>query len=850
MNVSAELTEDDGKMSEQDRASRQRKMTEKGAAYCQEQQQKNFKLYSTRWQQVADELRELTVEGMSDPSKLNQLRLRLDLCKTSLDSADRKLLQVQECETVLARVNEISQEHQEIVATVAAYVEQLEQDKFELSSAHSRCSYSGSYRSSGTDTQSSRKAAAVEVARARARLKYLHIEAEKRRALDEVCMKRDVEIAEAKLKAIQMVDEETDDGVLPTEAVDPVENVRSYIKNHSVSAQSHRDFDLNVDDRTFLPDNRSLEELCAPVDRDTPNQNTNQPKGITGDNLATLKSCSQEEHNARSQQGAASVVSVFQQLSDQLTLNRLPAPEPSVFSGNPLEYPNWRCSFDTLIDHRRIRDRERLYYLQKYLAGSAKEAVEGYFLLSTEDAYIRAKNVLQERYGNDFAVAGAFRDKLESWPRLQPCDSAGLRKLSDFLLQYDSAMSSISSLRILNDERENRNILSKLPEWITLRWARQVTDHRKKCREYPSFHQFALFIQEEADIANDPVTSIYGNKGSEGTNAKPTARPKASSYAFATESSENSQAKPVSRGRACMVCSSDHSLHLCPTFKGMSSQERAEYARKHRLCFSCLIPNHRAKECRRQQICAECHRHHSTLLHDQYIVASESMPRPSVNTSANGSTFGVSYFSSMKTNSLSTMTVPVLISTPENPEHEILTYALLDTQSDTSFILSDLCEELGVPGVDVQLTISTMSSENLRVPSTKVSGLQVRANNGGNKLSLPALYTRAVMPVNRSHIPTPEIARQYPHLARIADELLSPGDIRVGLLIGYNCPKALAPKEVILPESDGPLGQRTELCWGIVGLHGLMADETDPIGVSHLTTSGLTNGTRQNERHG
>ncbi len=81
-----------------------------------------------------------------------------------------------------------------------------------------------------------------------------------------------------------------------TEAVDRVENVRSYIEKHSVSAQSHKDFDSNVDDRIFLPDYRSLEELCTPVDRDTPNQNTNQPKGITGDNRATLRSCSQEEH--------------------------------------------------------------------------------------------------------------------------------------------------------------------------------------------------------------------------------------------------------------------------------------------------------------------------------------------------------------------------------------------------------------------------------------------------------------------------------------------------------------------------------------------------------------------------
>lgn len=40
--------------------------------------------------------------------------------------------------------------------------------------------------------------------------------------------------------------------------------------------------------------------------------------------------------------------------------------------------------------------------------------------------------------------------------------------------------------------------------------------------------------------------------------------------------------------------------------------------------------------------------------------------------------------------------VPVFVSAASQPQKEILTYALLDTQSDSSFVLGDLATELNV----------------------------------------------------------------------------------------------------------------------------------------------------------
>ena len=74
-------------------------------------------------------------------------------------------------------------------------------------------------------------------------------------------------------------------------------------------------------------------------------------------------------------------------LSDHLLLSRLPAPEPGVFSGDPLHYPSWKSAFHALLESREFLPSERIHYLKLYLTGTAKETVESYFMLMTDDAY-------------------------------------------------------------------------------------------------------------------------------------------------------------------------------------------------------------------------------------------------------------------------------------------------------------------------------------------------------------------------------------------------------------------------------------------------------------------------------
>ena len=91
-------------------------------------------------------------------------------------------------------------------------------------------------------------------------------------------------------------------------------------------------------------------------------------------------------------------------LVEQMYLSRVPAPEPPVFSGNPLEYAAWKSAFEALIDQRRIPAREKMHYLKKYISGKARECIEGYFLYTSDSTYEEAKAVLDKRFGDVYSA--------------------------------------------------------------------------------------------------------------------------------------------------------------------------------------------------------------------------------------------------------------------------------------------------------------------------------------------------------------------------------------------------------------------------------------------------------------
>ena len=143
---------------------------------------------------------------------------------------------------------------------------------------------------------------------------------------------------------------------------------------------------------------------------------------------------------------------------------------------------------------------------------------------------------------------------------------------------------------------------------------------------------------------------------------------------------------------------------------------------------------------------------------------------------------------------------------------------MLDTQSDTSFVLESTAAALGVTGVTVPLTLSTLTSDKEVLNCQRLVKLTARAYNGRELVELPPLYSRPTMPCNRSHIPTDKTVNAWPHLRRLQGKVPPLLDCEVGLLIGYDCAAALAPLEIVSsPRASLPCAYRTRLGWGIIG---------------------------------
>ena len=178
------------------------------------------------------------------------------------------------------------------------------------------------------------------------------------------------------------------------------------------------------------------------------------------------------------------------------------------------------------------------------------------------------------------------------------------------------------------------------------------------------------------------------------------------------------------------------------------------------------------------------------------------------------------------------MIVPVYVSHVDSPHSERLVYALLDIQSENSFILDETYNAVGVRGERVELSLSTMSAEDMPVQSDKVKGLAFKGFDSDLKVNLPTVYSRSIMPANRSHIPTSQMTRNRPYLQSLNDKLMPISDCEIGLLIGYRCPKAFLPRNILKPadDEDGPFALTTDLGWGIIGVISRDHNDDDHIG--------------------
>ena len=404
----------------------------------------------------------------------------------------------------------------------------------------------------------------------------------------------------------------------------------------------------------------------------------------------------------------------------------------------------------------------------------------------------------------------------------------------DYLQQCRTAMLSYKNLKILDNESENADMMDKLPLWLSRKWARKVAAHREEYEEFPSFSDFVDFLDKEDRFAHDPIT-----KGlSRGSNSK-------GQFRGGTFASEGHKSAGVgSSFGACNFCGERHSIVICTKFRIKSLDFRMQFVRDKHLCFACLNTGHLARDCRNRKNCEICQGRHPTIMHANESSTVNPPQQSSATTCASNDP-------SAHAIRKSSMVVPVYVSHTDNPNKHKMVFAMLDTQSDTSFITEKTARDLGLVGRDVRLSLSTMTSSDKIIKCKRFNGLQVRGCNSQVNIALPGVFSRPAIPINYDHIPCAEMLNDWPHLEKLRDHLVPKIGCEVGLLIGYNCPRALVTTEVISApnNSDCPYGLKTELGWSIMGVITRSPVETpDQFGHSHRIAASIITGSQIPER--
>ncbi len=459
---------------------------------------------------------------------------------------------------------------------------------------------------------------------------------------------------------------------------------------------------------------------------------------------------------------------------------------------------------------------------------------EGFVTLNSSDSYRRAKKLLAQRFGDPHRVSDAYKTRLRKWQQISERHSSDLQAFSDFLIQCEEAMKSIKFLDDLDSTEVLKLVSSKLPSYSGVKWCRHAFEVKKKYGRAVTFRDIVKFVETEADLATDPVFSpdvlkeerkkVFDKNKILTNRRRPPNATNANSFATSTAHFQRNSSpayEPKISSKVCPVCSKTHGVHSCDELKMKSPEERHNLIQSAGLCFGCLGNGHYSKNCRKRLTCHKCGKPHPTILH--YDPKDDKEPRSQEKIEAHES-HGSSGVSSVCRHTIgdrasvtNSMIIPVWLHHKDNPQKEVLVYALLDDASDTTFIKSQTLRDLGLSGPEIKLSLHTMLGKE-EITVEKANDLVVKRMDKRVEVELPKAYSRTRIPHRKNQIPIPEVASKWPHLNKIAERLHPyQSNTDVALLIGCNCPRAIKPREVILGKGDDPYAVRTLLGWGIVG---------------------------------
>ena len=533
-----------------------------------------------------------------------------------------------------------------------------------------------------------------------------------------------------------------------------------------------------------------------------------------------------EKEIAPQAEGKTTGIDIYQQQRQLIDILEAPKLEIPSFNGDPLKYYVFIRAFEINVDKKINCNTSKLLRLIQYCTGPALTLVQGCAIMESDEGYATARDLLKERFGNPVIIAQAWCDHITAGQsNIKPNDGPALQQYADLLRTCLHTLKAMNALGEISAQSTLRDIISKLPAYLTSRWRREVVRVRHSFRRLPSFEDLVVYVERAAEEANVPIFgSVAGRVESREQQPDNRQKPARRHTSFHTSASSDNTSSEASK--KCQVCSNDHMIWECKSFKEMSHDERFDLVKKERLCFNCLKRgSHGSKECKSPRRCNidNCGRKHSYLLHSSKNQTHSSTSRtaaPNDTSNVQSSRAPSTTNAFADTNSLlgdDTYALPAVHVKVYSPlgHKEVQCYAMLDTCSTHSYVSKSLKEELGLVGRNGTVSLTTLEKQDSESSAEVVQQLEVSDITGTNFVKIPYTIIRNDLPINPENIANYQDVSGLAHLQGIDLPQTTSKDVK--LIIGQNCMKAIFPLDAIRGDWDQPWASRHYLGWALNG---------------------------------
>ena len=432
----------------------------------------------------------------------------------------------------------------------------------------------------------------------------------------------------------------------------------------------------------------------------------------------------------------------------------------------------------------------KMQHLQNSVTGKAKTSIEGYGYGG--DSYNKALSELESRFGKPSLVIKATLGKLRTFNRLQDNDPECVRSYSDVVSTTVWTLSRFGYISDLHAEANLSLATYKLSNELLLKWKEHVNNAKL---DRPNLNHFSDWLKGQADIYDECARSSKKSK-----------HPR-----------HNGQSNKVNNQTvlSCiMLDGSKHSLSECPKFKSLSVENRLLEVKKHRLCFCCLSNEHWSNKCPVRKQCQTngCKGYHHNLLHRMENKEPGSGIKPPEREENIGATSESKQCSQIK------RSTPVLLQvipvTVHGPNGCLNTYAMLDSGSTCSLVLSSVADKLGLEGSQEQIILNGIQG------TSKLNSKRVNTQVSAVNMVTPRFEVNGALVVEHLNIAQQkvnlvDVKSKWPHLKEI--DIPEASSCDVSLLIGSDCLDIILPIETRCGPRGTPVGIRTKLGWTITG---------------------------------